>query len=231
MNNISVCMTTHNGEKYLRPQLESILAQLEDGDELLISDDNSHDHSLDIVRSYRDTRIRILPSRKFRDPSKNFEYVLQHARHALIFPSDQDDYWYPTKLREMKTSLDSADLVYCNSRLVFENNAKPPQPFITLPNPTGLISNLLKSSYMGCSMAFHRKVLDKALPFPHNGVMYDQWIGLIAERHFKVRYLNQVLMDHRRHETNYTTTGVKSRNSLKRKLQLRFLLLKNLFSH
>ena len=37
---ISVCMTTYNGEKYLKAQLSSILSQLSYDDECLISDNN-----------------------------------------------------------------------------------------------------------------------------------------------------------------------------------------------
>lgn len=36
---ISVCLATFNGEKYLQQQIESILIQLGDNDELIISDD------------------------------------------------------------------------------------------------------------------------------------------------------------------------------------------------
>ena len=43
---ISVCMATYNGEKYIREQIDSILAQLDDKDELIVSDDGSADATL-----------------------------------------------------------------------------------------------------------------------------------------------------------------------------------------
>ena len=59
---ISVVMTTFNGEKYLREQVDSILSQLSENDELLISDDGSLDGTMAILSEYgsRDRRIRIL---------------------------------------------------------------------------------------------------------------------------------------------------------------------------
>jgi len=39
---ISVCMATYNGEKYLKEQVDSILAQLGPNDELIVSDDGSN---------------------------------------------------------------------------------------------------------------------------------------------------------------------------------------------
>ena len=56
---ISVCMATFNGEKYLREQIDSILAQIGPNDELVVSDDGSTDKTLDILRNYRDPRIKI----------------------------------------------------------------------------------------------------------------------------------------------------------------------------
>lgn len=49
---ISVCIATYNGEKYLAEQLDSILLQVSEEDELIISDDGSTDHTLEILRTY-----------------------------------------------------------------------------------------------------------------------------------------------------------------------------------
>ena len=51
---ISVCLATFNGEKYLQQQIESILIQLGDNDELIISDDGSSDQTLNIIESFSD---------------------------------------------------------------------------------------------------------------------------------------------------------------------------------
>lgn len=51
---VSVCMATYNGEPFLREQIDSILSQLNEKDELVISDDNSKDSTVDIIKSYHD---------------------------------------------------------------------------------------------------------------------------------------------------------------------------------
>ena len=43
MGKISVCMATYNGAKYIKEQLESILCQLSEDDEVIVSDDGSTD--------------------------------------------------------------------------------------------------------------------------------------------------------------------------------------------
>ena len=55
---ISVCMATYNGEKFLRQQLDSIICQLNQNDEIIISDNGSSDNTKEIIKSYNDSRIK-----------------------------------------------------------------------------------------------------------------------------------------------------------------------------
>ncbi len=225
---VSVCMTTHNGALFLREQLDSILVQLKENDELIISDDGSSDNTLEILQSYNH-RIKILPPKKFNDPIKNFEYALINSTGEIIFLADQDDVWYPGKIKAMTNALSGCDLVVCDCRLVDENLIViAPSFFESNKSNQGLLNNFIKSSFVGCCMAFHRKVLSKALPFPKAISMHDQWIGLIAQKYFKVKFVPQILVDHRRHSKNYSTTGGRSKNSLRKKVISRVKLAKML---
>ncbi len=227
--NVSVCMATHNGERFIREQIDSILPQLKPQDELIISDDQSTDGLPAILSSYVDPRISVLPPRSFGNPNRNFEYAMSHAKNELIFLSDQDDVWEVNKIDIMRLKLEEVDLAVCDCRLTNTDlETLVASFFMANCSGPGLLKNLLKSSYMGCCMAFRRDVLNKALPFPDSIFLYDQWIGLIAERHFRVAFIPQILVDHRRHLTNYSSTGAPSRNSFKKKVELRFHLAKKL---
>ena len=225
---ISVCMATHNGAPYLKEQIDSILLQLKENDELVISDDGSTDDTLEILQTYHH-RIKILPPQKFDNPIKNFEYALDHCQGDLIFLADQDDIWYPEKMQAMTEALHDCELVVCDCRLVDQDlNVIAPSFFEMNRSGQGLINNFIKSSFVGCCMAFHRKVLLKAIPFPDQIFMHDQWIGLIAQKYFKVTFIPQILVDHRRHSKNFSTTGSVSKNSLGKKLISRVKLAKML---
>ena len=95
---ISVCMATYNGEKYIRQQLCSIISQIGEGDEVIISDDGSTDSTLDIVRNMADGRIRIVEGPCRQSPTLNFENALSHVKGDYIFLADQDDVWLPGKV-------------------------------------------------------------------------------------------------------------------------------------
>ena len=81
---ISVCMATRNGEEYLQDQLDSILQQLGHDDELVISDDSSNDGTVDLVKSFADPRIRLLPDNTFYNPIYNFENAIKHAEGDIL---------------------------------------------------------------------------------------------------------------------------------------------------
>lgn len=61
---ISVCIATYNGEKYIKAQLESILAQIGQDDEIIVSDDNSTDNTISEIESLNDNRIKVKKNRK-----------------------------------------------------------------------------------------------------------------------------------------------------------------------
>ena len=225
-------MALHNGELFLQEQLDSILPQLNSEDELVVSDDGSTDNTLEILKTASDPRIRLLPARKFGSPAKNFEYALTNCKNEIIFLADQDDVWHSDKIKIMKDELSSCELVVCDCQLVDERrNVVAPSFFEWNRSQKGLVKNILKNSFVGCCMAFHRKVLKKVLPFPSGILMHDQWIGLIAQRYFKVKFIPQTLVDHRRHNGNYSTTGGHSKNSWDKKVISRLQLAKALWQH
>ena len=202
---ISVCMTTFNGEKYLKKQLDSVLIQLDETDELIISDDGSSDKTLDIIKACEDNRIRLLENGNFGSPVFNMENALKKAKGDYIFLADQDDVWLSGRVQKVTEKLQQADLVVCNAFIVDENEKIIHESYFEWKgSSSGFWKNLQKNSYLGCAMAFNRKILNAALPFPENIIMHDVWIGLLAERLGKVIFLDERLMYYRRHESNFT---------------------------
>jgi len=57
---VSVAMATYNGEKYIYEQVKTVLKNLTENDELIISDDGSTDRTLDLIREINDRRIKII---------------------------------------------------------------------------------------------------------------------------------------------------------------------------
>ena len=74
---ISVCIATYNGEKYIIEQINSILLQLSYDDEIIVSDDNSTDNTLNLIRSIGDKRIKIFINDLQQGYTRNFENTIK----------------------------------------------------------------------------------------------------------------------------------------------------------
>lgn len=229
---ISVCMATKNGASYVAAQIDSILLQLSAADELIISDDGSTDDTVQIIQSYRDTRIKLIRHNTLQGVTRNFEASLKASSGDFIFLADQDDVWLPSKVEVMLQHLQLHDLVISDC-LVVDHSLKIKNGSFFTHNRSGkgLIRNILKNSYMGCCMAFNRKLLNRALPFPKDIPIHDFWIGLIGEMYFNVHFIPDVLVYHRRHSSNASSTGGSSVFSLPRKVVNRYRIIKSLFLH
>lgn len=207
---VSVCMASYNGEKFIREQIVSILHQLMPDDELIISDDGSTDSTIAVILEFNDPRIRLFTDHKFRDPIKNFQYALKQSAGDYIFLSDQDDVWLENKYIQMLRLLNQYDLVISDSVIVNEKlELIHPSFFKYFNSGPGLVKNILKCCYYGSCMAFSRKVLLKAIPFPNTKeIGHDLWLGLVAELTGKVCFYEQQLVLYRRHSNAFTPLEV-----------------------
>lgn len=117
----SVCMASFNGERYIKEQIDSILLQIGEDDELIISDDGSTDQTVDVICSYRDDRIKFVRNVNRHGCIGNFENALRVASGDFIFLADQDDIWLSDKYTKMCTLLEQYDLVVSDSVVVDSN--------------------------------------------------------------------------------------------------------------
>src|SRR3990170_615318 len=152
MTKISVCIATYNGEKYIKEQLDSILPQLNQTAEIIISDDSSTDNTLQIIDAFNDKRIVVFPNQKFRSPIFNFENALSHSSGDYIFLADQDDVWLPGRLAKMIPLFDEFDVVVHDCKVVNENLEVFYESYFSEVNGgPGFFRNLFRTSpYNGC---------------------------------------------------------------------------------
>lgn len=225
---ISVCLATYNGEKYLREQVDSILAQLNPDDELIISDDGSTDSTLEILKSYSDRRIKVHHNSIKHGVNANFENALRNAKGDYIFLSDQDDVWLPGKVQACIDALKDCTCIVHDAIVVDGKlNTTAPSFFTERKSGPGFWKNLYKNTYLGCCMAFRREVLDYALPYPASLPIFQEgWIAMLAELNGKVKFIDFKGILFRRHDSNTSCTARKSDKSFTQMLSYRFKLLK-----
>lgn len=205
---ISVAMITYNGEKYLREQLDSMLCQLSEQDEIIVSDDGSTDGTLTILKEYqnKDNRIRVIEGPRA-GIKKNVEHALQQCLGEIIFLADQDDIWKHNKVTRVLEVMDKEKCtLVVHDAQVFQENPEQitMESFFAFRNAgAGVLKNIIKNSYIGCCMAFRREVLERVVPIPSTIEMHDQWIGILSDFYCgKSVFLQEPLLFYRRHEEN-----------------------------
>ena len=206
---VSVVLALFNGERYLEDQLNSILLQLREGDELVIVDDGSTDGSIRIVEKAVEKYpgIRLIQGDHV-GVNANFFRGIREAKGDIICLSDQDDIWYRTKLEKIRETLAAEEtpvVLMHDARIVSAAMEDEGQTmFGWRPYRSGVFRNWWKNSYTGCRMAFNRAIKEMVTDAPVDIPMYDQWIGLMAEKIGKTVILEDILMDYRRHKGNVT---------------------------
>lgn len=201
---VSVAMASYNGAGYIREQISGILADIGENSELVISDDGSSDGTEQIIHDFGDARIKLIEGPR-RGLVKNFENAVKHCSGDVIFLCDQDDIWYPGKVKTVLEALSEPGvlLVQHDARVVDDSgNVLFPSFAAHRRVRTGLLKNMLRNCYHGCLMAFRAELKQEIFPFPSSGCLHDQWIGLIAEMNGKTRFIPEILVDYRRHEGN-----------------------------
>lgn len=226
---VSVCIPTYNGEKYIKEQIESILPQLSEEDELVISDDSSSDRTVEIIRNFGDSRIKLFTGQQFKSVVRNIEVVIAQAQGDIILLSDQDDVWTANKVEKMIEALATADVVVSDCIVVDQNfSVIHPSYFAHRNSGAGLVKNLLVNTYLGCCIGFRSSIKKKILPFPARIPMHDMWIGMVGELFYRTMFIDEKLMYYRRHEENVTSLEVEKNTwrSFIKRLRYRFNLVR-----
>jgi glycosyltransferase involved in cell wall biosynthesis len=101
---ISVAMTTFNGEKYIEKQIESIIHQSLPVDEIIVCDDGSTDHTVELLKKYDVTLIQNFQNLGYK---LNFKQAMEKCNGDYIFLCDQDDIWEKDKVKDMMQIMES----------------------------------------------------------------------------------------------------------------------------
>lgn len=191
---IAVLMSTYNGEKYIREQIDSILAQENVKVHLFLRDDGSKDQTRNIIREYCEKVDNITWINEFKNENigvkRSFLYLLQYVYnrfpdfHYYAF-ADQDDVWLKNKLvsalsRVALSKNQKGALYYSNKIFVDSNLNEIKKEHINFFDD--YLEILWPSLASGCTMVFNKELAYYALQhMPENKCIHDSWIYRLAK--------------------------------------------------
>ena len=226
---ISVAMTTYNGERYVEEQLESIRTQTRKVDEIIIIDDGSTDHTVDIVSQYAykypECGIRLEQNQKNLGYKKNFHKALSLCQGDVVFLCDQDDSWFEDKVEKMCGILEEHSEIGVLSSAFIQmdgvgNKGKRKSAYRRSMSDKELVcvpitDLIFHNISQGCAMAMRKGIKELYLQHFDEAVPHDWAINVVASISKKCYYWNEPMFFYRIHDNN--TIGLNDSMILKQK--------------
>lgn len=228
MERIMVLMSTYNGQKYLREQIDSILNQQGVEVSLLIRDDGSRDDTLTILSEYSSKypNVEVIKGENLGFANSFMELVYKSSGDSdfdYYAFSDQDDVWLPEKLSSAVKRLDSMDS--SKMRLYFSNTMAVDEklnPLFKTHDEATLrldkAASLVRYFILGCTMVFDKKLVDfvsRHKPV-HKIMMHDLWIHQTCAFFGEILYDNEPRILYRQHSSNAAGIGSSKMKRIRR---------------
>ena len=183
MKNVCILMSTYNGEKYLREQIESLRNQQGVDAKILVRDDGSNDSTTQILEQYSKEGVLEWYAGENLKSARSFLDLIYHTPYSDYYAfCDQDDYWMPNKLAAAIQLLEETDsgksALYCSKTKIVDKDLHPIDQknkfeFMALGMPSAFIIN----NAPGCTMVFNRYLLERVREYvPAYIGMHDSWI-------------------------------------------------------
>ena len=221
MLNISVAVTTYNGEKYIKEQLSSIMNQIRCADEVLIVDDASTDDTPEIIKNFIEenelTNWRLIENKENLGFIKNYRKALLESTGDVICLCDQDDIWFEDKLETISSVMaQNPQILALNTAFLIidsNGNEKPASP---KKNNYGLIDKLLKKRLEkislvsefhsnispGCTMAIRKELADSYVRLTNCTLPHDYEMNVMAAAKGGLYFYDAALIKYRLHGDN-----------------------------
>lgn len=219
---VAILLATYNGEKYIEVQLQSLIDQTFKNFVCYIHDDGSKDRTVEIIKEFQERypdNCILLEYEGGHGAIGNFlslaRYVRNNTSEPYIMFTDQDDYWYPTKVEKELEALKKGEdpskpyLVYCDQEIVDgELNIIAKSGMEYSKRKAGVDDSfkelVFENCAAGCTIAINRLCLEIAMDHVNEEhvIMHDWWFMLIARCFGSIGYVDEPLMKYRQHGSN-----------------------------
>jgi glycosyltransferase involved in cell wall biosynthesis len=217
---VEVLLATYNGERFLREQIESILAQEYADLTILARDDGSSDGTEALLAEYavRDPRRMrlVVDGERSGSAQANFLRLLRASSAPYVCLSDQDDVWLPHKISACMRAMQHMEaehgvaaplLVFSDLRVVDERLQPLHASFwrherVDPSSIHRLRSMLHQNMLTGCTAMLNRALVELVLTMPEEASMHDRWIALVAAALGHSTSLPEPMVLYRQHAAN-----------------------------
>lgn len=216
LKHIEVILSSYNGENCIIKQLESIFNQEDVYVTCTIRDDGSTDNTVQYIENYRKNhnyQIQIIKGVNI-GWKKSFLEALKQSQKADFYAfSDQDDIWFPNKLKRSIDFLQESDIsvtptMYHSNRLSVYSNLEPlKKQMPKISSPINFENSLIQEFAQGCTIVMNQSLKDLVCKHTPQDIPHDFWTGLLAYCFGKIIYDNAPTLYHIHHNKNQSSDG------------------------
>lgn len=208
---VTVLMPVFNGQRFLREQLDSILAQTHPDVRVIAVDDRSTDGSVAILRAYaaEHPAVRVIEHEENGGLIATLSELLAMVETPYFALSDQDDIWDPNKIERSISTLEStgAALVYSDVRVCDEAGGVTTASYLASRGIKPVegrdpIPFVFRNPAIGHTMLGRREVAIAASPVPASLRYHEAWIVGTAMTRGTVSFVPDQLGSYRLHDSN-----------------------------
>lgn len=173
-------MSTYQGEKYLKEQIDSVLCQKDVDVKLVVRDDGSQDGTQSVLEDYQERGLLTFYKGTNLGPQRSFLQLLHQAPESPYYAfADQDDFWLPEKLSTGVAAIGSnpdEPSLYCSQTRIVDNKLNPLADKRLDPKLT-FGESLVYAYASGCTMVFNMALREAVLAYhPMFLDMHDRWL-------------------------------------------------------
>lgn len=206
-NLISVIVNCFNGETYLENCINSILNQTYSNYEIIFLDNNSSDNSLDIIKKFNNSKIKIYNTNSYLKLYDARNLAVEKSNGEFITFLDTDDWWTKDKLeKQIKffTNNSEIDFIYSNFYIFSSNENKKKIAYNFLPN-TNIAQENLKKYRIGILTTMLRRDIFKQFRFNSKyEIIGDFDFFIKVSQNYKTGVINEPLAYYRLHDKNFS---------------------------
>jgi len=199
----AVLLCAHNAEKYVKEAIDSILAQSYEDYEFVIVENGSTDKTWEIIKSFKDGRIRAFQT-PIKQLSFNLNYGMMQTKAEYIARMDADDIARPQRLARQTAFLDSQpDIHVAGSAFEIFGEDLNKRKIVLMPESDSQIRKKIAFRFCFChpTVMFRRQTIVDAGGYQGSRFCQDVdlWLRLMRDKNIKFANLPDVLLDYRIH--------------------------------
>lgn len=220
---VCIAMAVYNGEKHIRTQMDSLIAQTYPNIKITVRDDGSKDSTVSIVKEYVEkypSKIVLLDSNgeNLKCPGSFYRIIRDCEKADYYAFCDQDDYWEPRKVEWAVEKLEaekSKGKLYLSSYDYYTEDGTFIRHFPIQKEKIELKEVLYHTPGSGFTIVFDETMRERFILKVDPGTeMHDRWLIRAAVCFETVIYDKRSTARHIRHEEAVTAEDAGNKNLL-----------------